>query len=90
MFLQGKSATMSMKGGNTDELYKQNKKFDGRLEMAKSLKKQHPRIVKIKRRWGRWQYVVDYKQFKNNKLIKKKNILILKKVNNYGMKLIDL
>ena len=75
---------MLMKGGNTDELYQD----DGRLKMAQSLKRQHPRIVKIKRRWGRWQHVVDYSSFKSNRLIKKKGIEIPEGVDNYGMVLV--
>ncbi len=85
-FLCDKQATMTMKGGNTDELYKQDKEFDGRLEMAKSLQQQHPDIVKITRKWGRWQHHVNYKPFAKNKLIKLKNIEI-KEDNNFGMKL---
>jgi hypothetical protein len=77
-----------MKGGNTDILYKQDKNFDGRLEMARSLKNQHQDLIKIKRRFGRWQHVVDYRPFRNNKLIKK-NIVIPKGTNEYGMKLIE-
>ena len=75
-----------MKGGNTEALYKLNG-VDGRLLMARSLQKQHPDSVKIKRRWKRWQHVVDYRPFKNNRLIKKQGIEIQKGVNNYGMKL---
>lgn len=86
-YLCNKMGTMRMKGGNTDELYKQNKEFDGRYEMAKSLKKQHPDIVKIKWKWGRWQHEVDYSQFKKNKLIKKKDLNIPDKINNYGLQL---
>lgn len=86
-FLCDKQATMTMKGGNTDELYKQDEKFDGRLEMAKSLKEQHPEIVKITRKWGRWQHHVDYRPFAKNKLIRKKDVKIEKGVNNYGMEL---
>lgn len=89
-FLADKTATMTMKGGNTDELYKQNDQVDGRLEMAKSLQRQHPDVVKITRKWGRWQHQVDYRPFKNNKLIKQKNAEIPKGVNNYGMKLVKL
>lgn len=66
-----KQATMTMKGGNTDELYKQNQDFDGRLEMAKHLYNQHPDVTKIYRRWGRWQHCVNFRKFKNNKLLKK-------------------
>jgi len=80
-FLADKSPTMSMKGGNTDELYQD----DGRLKMAQSLQRQHPDVVKITRKWGRWQHHVDYRPFKANKLIKKEGIEIPKGVNNYGM-----
>ena len=84
-FLIHKIPTMTMKGGNTDELYKD----DGRLQMALSLQRQHPDVVKVGRRWGRYQHVVNYKPFKGNKLIKKEGIVIPKGVNNYGMKLVE-
>jgi hypothetical protein len=87
-FLATKSTTMTMKGGNTDELYKQDDKFDGRLEMAKHLQKQHPDVTKITRKWGRWQHSVDYRPFKGNRLIKKPGIIIPEGVNNYGMVLV--
>lgn len=87
-FLQGKAATMTMKGGNTESLYKLDNE-DGRLLMAKSLQEQHPDVTQIKKRWGRWQHVVDYRPFKNNRLIKKEGIEIPKGVNNYGMVLVD-
>lgn len=83
-FLCEKQTTMTMKGGNTDELYQ----GDGRLLMAQSLQKQHPDVVKITRKWGRWQHQVNYKPFKNNRLIKKEGIEIPQGVNNYGMVLI--
>lgn len=67
-YLCKKIATMHMKGGNTDELYKQDAKFDGRLEMARSLQRQHPDCVKIARKWGRWQHQVDYRRFRKNRL----------------------
>jgi len=57
---------MTSRGGNTDELYK----GDGRLLMAQSLKEQHPDLVTVIDMWGRPQHYVDYKVFKNNKLIK--------------------
>jgi hypothetical protein len=87
-FLADKQATMVMKGGNTDELYKQDKDFDGRLEMAKHLQKQHPDVTKITWKWGRWQHSVDYRPFKRNKLIKKPGIIIPEGINNYGMVLV--
>ena len=79
-FLTHKEATMSMKGGNTDELYKD----DGRLKMAESLQQQHPDIVKVVWKWNRWQHHVDYRGFKQ-KLIRKPGIIIPEGVNNFGM-----
>lgn len=87
-FLADKVATMTMKGGNTESLYKLDNE-DGRLLMAKHLQEQHPDVTKIKRRWGRWQHVVDYRPFKNNRLIKKEGVEIPEGVNNYGMVLVD-
>jgi len=83
-----KISTMVMKGGNTDNLYRQDKEFDGRLEMAKSLHRQHPDVTKIVWKWGRWQHSVNYRPFKNNKLIKRQGITIPKGINNYGMQLV--
>jgi len=81
-FLCDKAATMTMKGGNTEDLYEID---EGRLKMAKSLCEQHPDIARISWKWGRWQHHVDYDQFKRNKLVKKKDINIKDGINNYGM-----
>tara|TARA_Y100000004_G_C8928842_1_gene418944 strand:+ start:827 stop:1681 length:855 start_codon:yes stop_codon:yes gene_type:complete len=86
-FLCDKQATMESKGGNTDELYRQDSTFDGRYEMAKSLYLQHPDVVNISRRWGRWQHIVNYRPFKRNKLIRKKDVTLTGRNNNYGLKL---
>lgn len=85
-FLCNKMATMTVKGGNTDELYK----GDGRLDMAKSLQEQHPDITRIVFKFGRWQHSVDYSGFKNNKLRLKSGLNIDSGVDNYGMELIKL
>ena len=84
-FLAKKMPTMKMKGGNTDQLYKD----DGRLQMALSLQKQHPDVVKIAQKWGRWQHLVDYRPFRGNALIKKARLNVPEKVNNYGMILVN-
>lgn len=81
-FLQDKAGTMTMDGGNTDELYKE----DGRKKMAESLMEQHPDVVKITdKKFGRIQHLVNYKPFKINKLIRKENLTIPSGINNYGM-----
>lgn len=64
-FLADKQTTMTMAGGNTDELYRD----DGRLRMAESLRDQHPDIVRVSEKWGRPQHHVDYSVFRKNKLI---------------------
>jgi len=84
-FLCNKTGTMIMKGGNTEDLYQ----GDGRLDMAQSLVDQHPDIVRITRKWGRWQHEVNYEPFKRNKLIKKSDLNIPEGINNYGMVLVD-
>jgi len=81
-FLCNKAATMTMKGGNTDEVYVDG---DNRLKFAQSLQKQHPDVVTVVEKFGRWHHHVNYKMFSYNKLIKKPNIVISKGVNNYGM-----
>jgi hypothetical protein len=84
-FLAFKQATMTMKGGNTDELYKD----DGRLKMAESLRDQHPDVVTIIQRFGRWQHLVDYKPFYRNKLRRRSDVFVRDGVNEYGMTLRD-
>lgn len=86
-FLCDKMTTMSMRGGNTEDLYLLENQTDGRYLMAKSLKDQHPDIVRIAKRYGRWQHVVDYRPFRANKLILKPNLQIPDQINNYGMDL---
>ena len=80
-FLCGKASTMTMKGGNTDELYKD----DGRLKMAESLVQQHLDVVTRSWKFGRWQHQVDDRPFKKNNLRRKANAVIPEGVNNYGM-----
>lgn len=84
-FLIDKATTMTVKGGNTDELYRLDDQKDGRLLMAQSLQRQHPDVVKITRKWGRWQHQVDYRPFKGNKLIRREGVEIPDRPNEYGM-----
>lgn len=63
-FSTDKAATMTCKGGNTDELYKDN----GRLKMARSLEfewqKKYPGLVKTVYKFGRTQHSVKWRMFK--------------------------
>jgi hypothetical protein len=84
-FLCGKVTTMRMSGGNTDSVYADT---DNRKEFAESLARQHPDIVKVTFKFGRWHHHVNYKPFKKNKLILC-NPITSGPPNNYGMKLTD-
>ena len=80
-FLAMKQTTMTMKGGNSDELYQ----GDGRLLMARSLAEQHPDVVTVTRKWGRWQHQVDYRPFKKNALRLRPDVVVPEGINDYGM-----
>lgn len=68
-FLIQKVTTMTMKGGNTDDLYRD----DGRLKMARSLERQWPGIATTGRRFYRPQHHVNWRQFKT-RLIRRTDI----------------
>lgn len=80
-FLQGKRATQSMKGGNTDEFYAN----EGTYNKSKMLVDMHPDVTKLTKKFNRWHHHVDYRPFKKNKLIRKDNIEIPDGINNFGM-----
>jgi hypothetical protein len=84
-FLAEKVATMRMRGGNTDELYK----GDGRLRMAQSLQQQHPDCVKVVWKWGRWQHSIDYSRWRHNVPRLKPGIEVPTEPNEYGMVIPD-
>jgi len=86
-FLIDKMRTMTMKGGNTDELYK----ADGRLKMARSLERLWPGVVTTGRRYGRPQhYVKDaWKVFKTPLRLKPGVDLAKMKPDEYGLKLVQ-
>jgi len=98
----GKLTTMTMKGGNTEELYnidktgdqtsrEGNAEFDNRREFAESLRRQHPDEVRVTWKWGRWHHHIDYSQFQHTKPTLKSGLNInIGKVNEYGLKLVKL
>jgi len=84
-FLQGKVTTQRMKGGNTDEFYA----LEGTKAKSQMLADLHPDVAKVVWRFNRWHHHVDYKPFHRNRLIKRKDVVVSEKVNNYGMELVD-
>ena len=101
-FLQGKAATQTLKGGNTEEFYHkegtQNKEEwregklnpEGTINKSQMLYDLHPDVTKIVWKYGRWHHYVDYNPFKKNKLKLKSHIKLeeFPKINNYNMKLV--
>lgn len=86
-FLAAKAATMTMKGGNTDNVYTDG---DDRLKFAESLRDQHPDVVKVVRRFNRWHHLVDYSKFqKENSLIRREEVQFSTEIDNYGMVLLN-
>jgi hypothetical protein len=86
-FLQDKIATQTMKGGNTDELYR-----EGTRAKSDMLVRLHPDVSRLVWKFNRWHHHVDYRPFKANRLKLKPGIDLsaLPKVDNYGMQLVRL
>lgn len=99
-FLQGKAATQTVKGGNTEEFYHKEGGMskeewrDGRLNPEGTKNKSqmlvdlHPDVATMVKKYGRWHHYVDYSIFKKNELILKPGVVIPEGINNYGMKLV--
>lgn len=80
-FLCGKVTTQRMAGGNTQEFYSR----EGTYPKSKMLEDMHPDVAKVVWKFNRWHHFVDYKHFKDNKLIRKSGYNYTKTINNYGM-----
>lgn len=87
-FTINKAATMTMKGGNSDQLYR----GDGRLTMSRSLERLWPGVVQTKRRFGRPQHhIKDEWRYFDTQLIKKPEVDTsgLPTVDEMGMNLVQ-
>lgn len=82
-FLCEKVTTQRMKGGNTEEFYA----HEGTIPKSQMLVDLHPDVSKIVFKFSRWHHHVDYRPFKENKLIFKEPEKIYPKVDEYGMML---
>ena len=81
-FMCDKVSTQLMGGGNTDNVYIDG---DNRMGFAQALVDQHPDVVSIMERYGRWHHLVNYAPFKKNHLQYKDGIDPPNVVNNYGL-----
>ena len=92
-FLQGKAATQTTKGGNTDEFYAVEDQEDRILHGTSNksdmlITMGHADVSENVWKYGRWHHYVDYSPFKKNKPIPSKGIKVKNEVNNYGLELI--
>lgn len=93
-FLQGKMRTQSVKGGNTDELYKgatdeRNKDgyaIGGTDAKSAMLARIHPDVSRVVWKYGRVHHSVNYKAFSGN-ILHRKADAIPTGTNEYGMAL---
>ena len=84
-FLQEKCATQTVKGGNDRDFYS----VEGTKPKSEMLVKLHPDVTELTWRFNRWHHYVNYRPFKRNKLIRKKDIKIPRGINDYGMRLVS-
>jgi len=84
-FLCGKVTTQRMRGGNSKDFYDE----EGTLPKSEMLADLHPDVAKVVNKFNRVHHHVNYKPFKNNKLIKVDGYELLvgkEKINDYGLK----
>ena len=89
-FLQGKAATQTTKGGNTDEFYAVEDQEDEVLHGTSNksdmlITMGHEDVSRNVWKYGRWHHFVRYDEFKTNKPIMKTNINLKDEVDNYGL-----
>ena len=95
-FLQGKAATQTVKGGNTEEFYHkegaeegkwiENVNSEGTRNKSQMLVDLHPDVARMVWRYKRWHHYVDYSSFKKNELRLKPGVTMPDGNNNYGMR----
>lgn len=82
-FLQGKTTTQVLKGGNTDAFYAK----DGTLPKSKMQVDLHPDVSRLVWKFGRWHHHVDYSPFKSLRLVRRPDVEIPEGNDEYGMEL---
>jgi TET-Associated Glycosyltransferase len=66
-FLQKKIWTQEVKGGNTEAFYA----AEGTLPKSQMLVRLHPDVARLTWKYNRWHHHVDYRPFKDNRLIRR-------------------
>lgn len=91
-FLQGKMPTQVMSGGNTADFYHREGVVGrgayadgGTTAKSEMLAKVHPDVARVTWRFGRVHHYVNYRPFRENRLILRKGVVVPSEPNNYGM-----
>ncbi len=71
-FLQEKSTTQTIKGGNTAEFYAK----EGTLAKSKMQVAMHPDVSRLVWKFGRYHHHVDYRSFKRTVLLRREGAII--------------
>jgi hypothetical protein len=66
-FLQRKTETQMLPGGNTEAFYSE----EGTLPKSQMLARMHPDVARVTWRFNRWHHHVDYSPFKGNRLVRR-------------------
>jgi hypothetical protein len=80
-FLQKKTWTQAMKGGNTAAFYA----AEGTLPKSQMQVAMHPDVSRLVWKFGRWHHLVDYKSFAGNILVLRDGVALPDGPDNYGM-----
>ena len=81
-FLQMKSTTLTMKGGNTDTIYKGTT-----VPKSKMIVDMHPDVASLSWRFKRAHHHVDYSPFRGTRLVRRPDVEVVEGPDSYGMEL---
>lgn len=82
-FLQLKTPTQYMGGGNTEAFYAK----EGTKPKSDMLVKMHPTLARVVYKFGRWHHFVNYRQFRDIVPILRPDLEIKAEADNFGMEL---
>lgn len=85
-FLQQKMPTQTIKGGNTQEFYAR----EGTAPKSRMLKRMHPDVTRLVWKFRREHHSVDYRPFKNNRLVLKDGADVPRGTYDYGMSMVQI
>lgn len=80
-FLQYKATTQTVKGGCMRDFYER----EGTRPKSEMQVRLHPDCSRLVWKFGRWHHSVDYRRFRNNRLVLKRGVVVASGTDDYGM-----